>query len=175
MGAHPHFSGQTEFRLGLLERRQDKKDPLDGSFYGWGDVTDEDPGRGSYPILIDVPDFQWAVRRVAVPSIVTIQVSAFARWIRWYESEDALYALRETGINLGSRMVIPYGTFALADQPPGPGTAEAEFTGVVKGSEVLTNPLTAARFVHLEVETLGGDVDVVADPVLVEGSIPTAL
>src|SRR2546425_13344307 len=52
--------------------------------------------------------------------------------------------------------------------PPNP---EIMFCGTVQDTSQLTNPATGHPFFSARVRTLGGELDVVADPAIVKGTI----
>src|SRR3989475_11434268 len=52
--------------------------------------------------------------------------------------------------------------------PPNP---EIMFCGTVQDTSRLTNPITGHPFFWARVRTLGGELDVVADPAIVKGTI----
>ena len=97
IGLNPHFSGAARMRVRLIERVARADDsPLDGAFYGWADPAEEDreeddPEDGQYPFAFDAPD----IRRhdaLALPSIVNVQLAAFAQEVRAFESDEAFQA-----------------------------------------------------------------------------------
>ena len=71
-----------------------------------------------------------------------------------------------------TKSFIPSGTFYPGGESKNPPDSTAIFGAVVQSSCVRTNPLTNKQFVHLEVETLGGCMDVVVHPSLVNDHIP---
>jgi hypothetical protein len=170
VGMDPHFSGRGRLRLGVLEARRSADYPLDGSLYGWVNPPDDDPSTGEYPVLIDVPDAAMAGDRITVPAVVTLQVAAFAHELACFADDHAYLGAQADGIRLAPESVIPSGLFSAGDDPEvDDRRAEAIAAGHIERVERLLNPVSGRPFVSLLVRTLGGTLDVVADPETVAG------
>lgn len=59
----------------------------------------------------------------------------------------------------------------LEEAPSDPPLAYAIFTGHVLETSIITNPVTDHEFIWAKVRTLGGEVDMVSDPVLLNGPV----
>jgi hypothetical protein len=157
----PHFSGQARVRAGVTERREKWENGiLVGGFYSWADLfDDDDPEAGMFPLIFDTPDYL-AYADLMVPAVYEVQVAAFADGLTVYEDEDAYY-----GVQGDVRIKIAAESFYPSSGP------YATFSGEVLNAASLLNPATKAPFLSLQVRTFGGEIDVVADPSLVNGPI----
>jgi hypothetical protein len=174
-GLYPHFAGDAVVRGGLTERiARPNIGPLDGAFYFWTNAHHSDPEDGDYPLVFDAPDYE-LYRAVEWPRVVDVQLAAFAHDLEAFPNDEA-FRTRET--LLASEAFVPMGLFGhergqegelvLAEQPQ----AYAWFTGHVLQTSLLTNSVTGADFHQAMVQTSGGcQVDVVADPVVLDGTL----
>lgn len=168
IGINPHFDGQSRIRVGVTTRVSRKRDTeLDGAFHAWASPGEE-PTDGAYPFIFDTPDAA-SYLDLEVPSIVEAQITAFAHELSLFDSEEE-QAAAETGggLKLASRSFIPSGLFSDKEHQGAEPAAEAVFTGQILQVESRANELTGKPFLWALVDTLGGQFDVVADPVLVE-------
>lgn len=171
VSAQPHFNGPASVRVRLTERVSQPDDTeLEGSFHGWADPDSDELESGAYPFVFSSPDFQ-AYSALAVPSVATVQIAAFAHEVTMYASEEAYYEAQQGEVTFASRSFIPSGTFPLLGEKEGPPQPFALFTGHVVGSGAEVNELSGSTFHWATVETLGGAYDVVLDPVLL-GEVP---
>lgn len=168
IGLNPHFRGKSLMRVGLVQEvSRPEGTPLDGAFYAWANPSEDDPETGEFPFVFDVPDYQ--LRRVQLPSILQVQLAAFAHELQSYESDEAYEQSQPEKIKFASESFIPSGLFSPEGGATEPPLAHAVFTGHVRETSIITNPVTGNDFCWAKVRTLGGDVDVVADPVLLNG------
>jgi hypothetical protein len=172
LGMRPHFSGYSRMKVGLSRRivRSDQS-ILDGTLYAWADPQDgEDAESGSYPFVFDLPDYDLH-NDIRIPGPATIQLAAFAHELQGFVNEDAYYAAQGNDRKFAAESFIPSGLFA----PGGRGREQPEalaiFSGHVLVTQILTNPVTSQRFYWARTRTLGGEVDVVADPQVVRGKV----
>ena len=168
IGLNPHFRGKSLMRVGLVQEvaRPDGT-PLDGAFHAWANPSEGDAESGEFPFVFDVPDYQ--LRKVQLPSILQVQLAAFAYELQSYESDEAYEQSQSEEIKFASESFIPSGLFTPEGGATAPPLAQALFTGHVRETSIVTNPITKNDFCWAKVRTLGGDVDVVADPVLLNG------
>ena len=77
------------------------------------------------------------------------------------------------GIKFASESFIPSGLFTAGPQGKNkhPPQAQAIFSGRVIATQRLTNPVTNQKFYWARVHVLGGEIDIVADPQVVEGTV----
>jgi hypothetical protein len=171
LGMNPHFSGDSSMRVGITETiKRPNGSLLDGAFYGWADPAEDDSDSGYYPFVFDTPDFD-CHSDLPLPSIVTVQVCAFAHEVSVFESESAYQASQKEKPSFASKSFIPAGLFQPGGEDIDPPEAEAIFTGHILQAKTLTNELTKKNFFWALVDTLGGTIDVVIDPQLI-GSSP---
>ena len=168
IGLNPHFRGKGLMRVGLVQEvSRPEGTPLDGSFHAWANPPEDDPEEGEFPLVFDVPNYQ--LRKVQLPSILHVQLAAFAHELQSYESDEAYEQSQSEEIKFASKSFISSGLFGPEGGATEPPLAHALFTGHVRETSIVTNPVTGNGFCWAKVRTLGGDVDVVADPVLLNG------
>lgn len=168
IGINPHFDGQSRIRVGVTARVSRKRDSeLDGAFHAWASPG-EKPAEGEYPFIFDTPEAA-SYLDLEVPSIVEAQITAFAHELSLFASEEEQAAAEiGDGLKLAARSFIPSGLFVDKGQEGAEPAAEAILTGQILQVELRTNELTGKSFWWAIVDTLGGQFDVVVDPVLVE-------
>lgn len=141
---------------------------LDGAFYGWANPDGGITQSGDYPLVFDAPDFDLH-RSLGLPVIMDVQLAAFARELHAFKGETEYYA-SGWGESFAAESFVPSGFFEAADRDDPP-QAYAMFAGHVVETSLLTNPVTEAEFYWAKVRALGGEVDVVADPQLLAGTL----
>lgn len=174
LGLNPHFAGETALTVAVVERiGRDAYGPLEGAFRVWVNPDEDDLESGEFPFVFDAPEFR-AHDGARLPALAEVQVAAFARELQAYASEEAYYEAQTSALKLAAESFIPSGMFdfadGAADERAAP-LAEAIFGGRVLATEARVNPATGNAFRWIRVRTLGGEVDVVADPALVEGEV----
>jgi hypothetical protein len=167
IGLAPHFAGEAIMRVALTERvPRPEESPLAGAFYGWANPPADAPDDGEYPFVFDLPD-AGRFAGLALPCVASVQLAAFAQELRCFPSEAAFDASQgDAELKYAAESFIPTGTFVEAGIPP---TAYAMFTSRVVRAQRRVNPFSGGAFWWLCVATLGGQVDVVADPLVVDG------
>ena len=163
VGCGLHFTGSSRMRVGMTQTFRHPERPMDGSCYAWADPQGDNPYSGLYPFAAEMPDFDLVEERVLLLPVVTVQIAAFAREPRCFRSEGEFIAAQPEGSRLAAETFTP--TWQHGDDP----VPEAHITGRIQQVELLTNPATGRTFYALGVRTLGGTVDVVADPELMKG------
>jgi hypothetical protein len=155
----PHYSGQARMRVGVTERREKRENGvLVGGFYSWADLfDDDDPHAGVFPFIFDTPDYL-AYADLMLPAVYEVQVAAFAHALTVYEDEEAYYGVqRDVRIKIAAESFYPSsGSYAT-------------FSGEVLAAASPLNLATRAPFLSLRVRSFGGEIDVVANPSLVDG------
>jgi hypothetical protein len=174
-GANPHFAGASRMAVAVTELLPDSRFEFDGTLHSWAEpASPGDPESGLFPFLADVPDFVAARERLRLPlpAGAVLQVAAFAHSLDWWPDDTSYEAAQrerwEGKPGFAAESFIPSGLFLPGGEPRDP-VAEAIFTGHVEEAEVPRNPATEAPFHRLLVRTLGGTIDVVADPTIVNG------
>jgi hypothetical protein len=174
VGLAPHFAGTARFRLRLtasIERATDS--PLDGAFHAW--VPDDDPGEeeaadpegGAFPVIFDIPD-GGAHEQLRLPALLDVQLAAFAHECTFHANEDAyLESQADEELKFAPESFVPAGMFGEeSDEPP---SAMALLSATVGDTRELANGWTGQRFRWARASLLGGELDIVADPEIVEG------
>ncbi len=162
IGLVPHFRGQAEMTL-RLERcvKRPKHNPLDGAFEGFAEC----------PIVFDSPDFG-AHNSLTLPKdAVVVQIAAFARNLRSFESEAQMRATEGWLREMGTESMIPSGTMTPQGKRVDPPNSETICCGIVSETTEIVNPFTTQKFIWARVRTLGGELDLVADPTIVQGTV----
>ena len=173
IGFNPHLAGSPGFRV-RIESWVDRPgaNDLDGAATGWAIERPDADGQvgnaeGLYPFVFDSPDLR-RFRGLQLPAEVDLQVAAVARELTVFTDEAALAA---SGSMFASRSFIPSGMFRPGGETIDPPDAYAIFTGHVLTAEERMNP-QGGPFRVLRVSTLGGEMDVAADPEILT-TIPT--
>ncbi|MFZ5814167.1 MAG: hypothetical protein ACOY93_02530 [Bacillota bacterium] len=167
VGFAPHFDGPARLRATITRGVPDREFPLDGSLDCLADPEGRGDGEGP-PFLLDLPDAALALAGLSAPTEGLLQVAAFAHDLRCHADERAFQASQDqAAVPLAPNYFIPAGLFT-RDEEERP-RAEALFAGRVKVAERLVNPVTGAPFWAMTVETLIGDLSVVAEAGLPEG------
>jgi hypothetical protein len=172
IGFHPHFHGNSRRVVSLTKEIEGEESELDGMFYAWANPKEpNDPESGEYPFVFNVPDIK-VLNRLEYPSIREIQLTAFSIDLEFYPNEDDYYGSQDEELQFAVESFMPIGLFSEdEEETPEP---YAVFSGVVQQSEVRTNQMTGEKFYWMLVDTLGGEVDVVASTDLCE-SLPNPL
>jgi hypothetical protein len=171
IGLNPHFAGDSVMRVGLtakLERAESSV--LDGAFRGWASPSGDDAESGHYAFVFDAPDFRLC-DSVRLPSVIDVQIAAFAHELYVFESEKAYYASQSDGPKFAAESFFASGLITVGTESAEPTPAHAILTGHVLNAELRTNPITKSEFLWAKVQTYGGVFDVVADPLMVNGAV----
>lgn len=169
IGFNPHFAGKSRRTVCLTRAIERDSSELDGGFYAWANPPDESGASGDYPFVFDVPDFRTNTNQ-RFPRVCDIQLTAFAsNDFQVFAGEEDYYKSQETETKFAAKSFIPSGLFlpdenATAIEPPRP---IGIFAGEIKDYELKKNEFTGENFYWFLIETLGGELDVVADPKLV--------
>ena len=169
VGFNPHFAGVSRRKVGLVRQIERDSSELDGGFYAWANPRDADvENSGEYPFVFDVPDFRTAEIN-DFPVVKDIQLTAFASNDFKVFADETKFRADENWNNFAAKSFIPSGLF-LPDEnqteiePPRP---IGIFAGEIIEFELKTNELSNEKFYWFLIETLGGEIDVVADAKLV--------
>jgi hypothetical protein len=168
IGFNPHFAGESRRTVCLTEMIERDSSELDGGFHAWANPSDaSDPESGDYPFVFDAPDFRtYAISQF--PRACDIQLTAFAsNDFKIYQTETEYYDSQTGEPKFAAKSFVPsalFGAVENADEPPRP---IGKFAGEIKAFEMKRNQRTKANFYWFLVETLGGEIDVVADPKLI--------
>ena len=161
LGFNPHFEGKSRRTVCLMKEIPRPESTLDGAFYAWANPQDpQNPESGDYPFVFDTPNAR-TFEGISLPQSVTIQLAAFAHELHLYDSEEKFYQ-QQGAIKYSAQHFIPAGLFEKDSK------AQASFAGTVKEWKKEDNLFSDGEFYWLLVDTLGGEVDVVADLMLIE-------
>lgn len=171
MGMNPHFTGKTRIQVELTRRiMRHEYTILDGAFYAWNRTTTRAGTSEAYPFVFDVPDYD-THDELSLPCPRYIQLAAFAHELQAFESDEAYLASQKEGMKFAVESFIPSGLFTRGGTAKEPPPAQALCSGHVLETRKLINPITEQKFYWARVHTLGGEIDVVADPQVVQGNI----
>ncbi|MBK7708210.1 MAG: hypothetical protein IPJ30_21280 [Acidobacteria bacterium] len=140
VGFNPHFAGTSRRNVTLVGNIERDSSDLDGGFRAVVDGSDVE-------FVFDVPDFR-LVPEGGFPRAAEVQLTAFGSNDFKIGDESAEFSF------VPAPIVDP-------EIPPRP---IATISGELVGFEKRKNELSGEEFYWLKVTTVGGDVDVVADP-----------
>ena len=175
IGFNPAFWGKSRRKIGLLKGIERDTSELDGAFYGWSNPVDpEDPAEGGdHQIVFDMPDFRLH-EKIILPKTAEVQLTAFAsNNFKIYQNEADLSKSRSGNANDPARSFVASALFGLAENTPDqagdaiPPQAHGNISGEIKEFALRTNGFTHKTFYWFLIDTLGGEIDIVADPGLV--------
>ena len=171
IGLNPHFAGDSVMSVGLTARlERAEASVLDGAFHGWASPSGDNAESGHYPFVFDAPDFLLC-DSVKLPSVIDVQIAAFAHELSAFESEEAYYASQSEEPKFAAESFIPSGLFTPEMESVEPPQAHAILTGHILNTALRINPVTKSEFLWAKVQTFGGVFDVVADPLIVNGVV----
>lgn len=174
IGFNPHFDGTSRRTVGITKTIERESSELDGGYQAWANPLNDAADSGEYPFVFDAPDFRMN-ETSDFPEVGEIQLTAFAsNEFQIFPDEQAYYESQDDEIKTASKSFIPSGMFTPdeAGTPIEPPRPIGIFAGEIKEYELKTNQLSGEKFYWFLVDTLGGEVDVVADPKLIQ-SEPT--
>jgi hypothetical protein len=173
VGLNPHFRRTSRMAMALTARvARPEESPLEGAFHAWANPAAGDPESGDYPLVFDAPDFD-LYRQLPLPHFTHVQLAAFAHELSAFPDEAAYYAAQTDEPKWAAAAFVPTGLFHPADGNGSTPPAHALLAGRVVQHEPIRNPYSGQRFQWARVYTLGGEIDVVADPAIVAGDITT--
>lgn len=169
IGFNPHFNGKSRRKVGLIKLIERDSSELDGGFQAWANPSDETAESGEYQFVFDVPDFRLNDGLV-LPKVQEIQLTAFAsNDFKVFNNEAAFFYGQDTETQMSAKSFFSSGLFLTKDSliPVESARPIAIIAGEIKEFELKTNELSGEKFYWFWVETLGGEIDVVADVKLV--------
>lgn len=169
IGFNPAFAGKSKRKVGLTQIIQRDTSELDGAFHAWANPTDEDIEiSGEYPFVFDVPDFR-TKENTELPTLCEIQLTAFASIdFQIFQTEEDFESSQTDEIKYAANYFVPTGLFNADESNQIPPQAHAQFAGEIKEFELKLNEFTGEKFYWFLAETLGGEIDVVADVNLIK-------
>ncbi len=147
-----------------------KNTVLQGAFHGWANPHAGLTPDGDYPFCFSVPDYRMH-DGLTLPTEVSVQLAAFPNELLAFDNREVVRSSNTWMKDMAGEACIPTGTFLPGGQKIDPPKPEIMFAGTVLDTSQLTNPVTRQPFFWARVRTLGGELDVVADPTAVKGTI----
>jgi hypothetical protein len=178
VGVTPFFRGNGRIPVRVMKKRQR---PGDNAFEGAVFVEIEPgprPHQCATVALLDVVDYAVWMNRVT-PFLAQAQIAAFPHELAVYRSEEEFTeAQADEQVKFSPESFFASGLFSGSGQTGGQAVfhdpsakdfnapARAFFTGRVLSAELRKNDVTGQSFYAALVKTLGGTIDMVADPKL---------
>ncbi len=169
VGFNPHFAGKSRRTVGLTRKIERDSSELDGGFHARANPSEEnEKSSGEYPFVFDVPDFR-LTEIENFPLVTEIQLTAFAsNDFKIFETEQKYSDSQQDEPKFTAKSFIPSGLFSFSENDENVDLSTvrpiANFSGEIKEFKLTTNQLSGQDFYHFLIETLGGEIDVVADP-----------
>lgn len=160
IGLMPFFNGVSRRKVALHPVEDELANEMEVRFHAWSNPPSEEVMQtGDYPFLFDMPDYM-SVEPLEFPRIAEIQLNAFARRIEHYESEED-YSSGQEKPQFAIESFIPSGLFV---DDLSKTEAFANVGGRILSVQKKENVQSGEDFYWLVVKTLGGEIDVLADP-----------
>jgi hypothetical protein len=170
----PHYAGAAVCRARLTSRiTRAGESRFEGAFDGWAlsesPTSPADASGDTVPLLFDAPDYL-AHLELRLPALVDVQIAAFAFECTWHRDPEAFDAAQAT-----AELPLAEQAFAYLDvfQEDPQRAATAMLSARVAETALQVNELSGCDFRWASARTLIGDIDIVADPAIVDGE-PTA-
>ena len=169
VGLNPHFAGPSRMTVAVTHRLSGEGyTSLEAMFHAWADPQEPaEPESGSFPFVFDAAD-AGLVELPALPAVAQLQLAVFAHELEWFADDAAFDASQPEEPRFAPESFFPIGLFG--DGPPAPDGLG--YGHLVEGG-LRANDETGSSFWAGRVQTLGGEMDVVADPAFVDGEPPT--
>ncbi len=167
LGFNPYFNGKSKRSVLVKQTIARDYSELDGAFYAQA-IGDDD-----YPFVFDAPDFH--TTKIQLPRRCQIQLNGFAtNDFRIFENEAAHLKSQDSENFIAPQTFVPSGLFRRSENgetesvesPP----AHGIIAGNIKEFELKMNQFSGEKFYWFLVETLGGEIDIVADANLIFGT-----
>ncbi len=174
VGMAPHFDGDARTWL-LLKSWVARPDEsaLDGACLASCPSPEGTSEATGLQVVFDLPDAD-RFGGLALPASREVQLSAFAHDLEAFPTEAAFHEMEEgNGLRFAAQSYVPTGLYAPRGGNQGAPEAEAMVSGLILDARTRVNPFTGREFQWLLLDTLLGQVDVVADPTIITGSIAT--
>ena len=171
VGVTPSFCARSRFKVNITQEVSPPPGSrFEGLLYAWANPQNDEPESGDYPFVFEFVNK--ALReQLTLPLVCEIELSAFAHELNVFDSEAAFHeAQKESATPMAAESFIPSGLFGDENAAP---EAYGVFTGTVLAHDILTNGLTGTNYGWASVKTLGGTIDVLFDPVLLDKPITT--
>ncbi len=166
IGMNPHFNGISKRKICITHSIPRTENILDGRLHCWADPSETDnPDSGMYPFIFDLPDMGF-VGNIEFPKNFDAQLVGFPFELVVFKNEQEYQNSQDEEPIFASQSFIPIGLFSMEEeeQPSANQDAIGLLTGIIKEVERKKNELSGHEFWWMLVDTLGGEIDVVADP-----------
>lgn len=173
LGMNPHFRGTARTRVRITERIPHYHSSiLEGAFYAWACPQEANGAAHSelFPFVFDLPDYD-CYETFPIPSVVPVQLSAFAYYLQSCVDGKSYTDAQKVMHSPSTLSFTPTGLFTPDGRTRHPALAQARFNGYVIATQMMTNPVTWQKFYSARVHTLIGEIDIVADPQVVQGRL----
>lgn len=167
VGFNPHFAGKSRRNVTLLKAIERDSSTLDGGF-----VANAAEGKvisDEYDFVFDAPDFRLN-EITEFPVNCDIQLTAFAsNDLKIFANEVEFYYAQDVETQMSLKSFFASGLYLTRDNqiPVETPRPIGIISGEIKEFDLRKNELSGENFYWFLIETLGGEVDVVADPKLV--------
>ena len=156
----PYFRGPSRLSARIEAFDDEPQYPFEGRASVWAVGRNEMDLQ--HPLSIDLADY--ALRGDLMSgTVVSFGIAGFAHSFEWWPDE-ASYMESPRKSPLGLKSFIPIGMFKDSGAPRSSGL----FTGRIEAAQRLTNTATGQPFLHAVVDTISGQIDVVASSDLVQ-------
>ncbi|MEM7035792.1 MAG: hypothetical protein AAF570_02360 [Bacteroidota bacterium] len=158
VGMNPHFAGSLRRSVQVTDAISRSESPMDGAFAGR--FPFQTPGSSDVQwkeFIFDMPD-AYLLPSLRLPATVDLELSGFASQIECYPTAEVPSLGNEAYAFDGS-------TFSMVTDK-GPNEAHASISGIVRAQDTRENRQSGRSFYWMKVETLGGELDLVADPAI---------
>ncbi len=161
----PSYDGYSKRTVFLTSSIQHQNCCLSASIYSWaGSFSQDDHDYGVYPFVFEYPGVK-SISEFHLPVKADVQISAFVVEIQYFEQEkEFALAQSKEEIELSPQSFIPVGLFSEQGELVDDAISNfAFFSGQIKDCNRLKNSITNQEFYWLLIDTLGGEVDVLAN------------
>jgi hypothetical protein len=155
-GMLPHFDCSTIMNVGV-------KRVLPGEGFDGSIICSAEPqlSEDSYVFVFDLPDF-CAYSQSALPFVTEASVTAFAKQVRLFDSDDEFH--ESCFGNFARESYISSGLMHPDGKEKDPPDASAILSGIVEAFEERINSHSGRPFLWMHMKSLLGNMDVVCDP-----------
>jgi hypothetical protein len=164
IGMNPHFKGKSKRKVCITDAVNRKDSELDGAFYAWANPKfDNHPESGEYLFVFDLPDFQ-TLGIIDLPKKFDLQLTAFAtEEFKIFKNEKEFTNNLGKEINIMVRSFIPWGLLSVDITELENPLSFGLLSGIINECELKSNLKTKNKFYWMLIDTLGGEIDAVAD------------
>ncbi len=160
---NPHYKGKSRRTVELTATMSSEEYPMEGSFHCWAVEENAGEYHQVYPFVFETPDYA-TIAAIQLPKRVNIQLTAFANELSIFDSTSTFEKAQDDELKMAAQSFIPSGLFSSSeDEASTASKAYGFFAGTIKEWEKKRNTMTSNHFYWMLVETLGGEIDIVAD------------